>query len=91
MIISIEHLNYKMNFSNIHDEWRTTMKKFKQITALAAVILWGMLILTTLIVAFIDTEECRILFKGLVFTDIVLPVVAYAIMFLSRLFNNRDK
>lgn len=56
------------------------MKKFKRLAALTVVILWGVLILTTLVVAFIDSEFTNTLFRGLIYTDIVLPVVAYAML-----------
>lgn len=64
-------------------------KKLKQISALAIVIIWALLILTTVIVAFIDSEVTNNLFKGLIFTDIVLPVVAYAMIFVYKMFKGR--
>lgn len=51
------------------------MKKFKRIAALAVVIAWAALIIITLITAFIDNETAHTLFKGLIFTDIVLPLL----------------
>ena len=60
------------------------MKKFKRIAALTIVILWAALIIVTLITAFIDNETAHTLFKGLIFTDIVLPVVAYAMMLVYK-------
>ena len=60
------------------------MKKFKRIAALTIVILWAALIIVTLITAFIATETAHTLFKGLIFTDIVLPVVAYAMMLVYK-------
>ena len=50
------------------------MKEIKRGVALTAVILWGVLIIVTLITAFIDTQTARTLFKGLIFTDIVFPM-----------------
>lgn len=67
------------------------MKKLKQIAALTVVILWVILIIVTLIVAFIPTETSRTLFNGLIFTDIVLPVVAYAIMLSYKYLVKRGK
>lgn len=61
------------------------MKNFKRFAALGAVILWGLLILATVITAFIDTEDSKLLFKGLLFTDIMLPVVIYAMMLVYRI------
>lgn len=66
-------------------------KNFKRVGALLIVILWGLLILTTVIVAFIDTPFCNSLLSGLMITDIALPIVAYAILLMYRLLkNNRD-
>ena len=44
------------------------MKKIKRIAALTAVIAWGLLLLVTLITAFINTDSARTLFNGLIFT-----------------------
>ena len=54
------------------------MKRLKRFAALTAVILWGIMIIATLILAFIDNEACHKVFTGLLFTDIVFPVVIYA-------------
>ena len=51
------------------------MKKIKRIAALTAVIAWGLLLLVTLITAFINTDSARTLFNGLIFTDINFPIV----------------
>ena len=56
------------------------MKKIKRIAALTAVIAWGLLLLVTLITAFINTDSARTLFNGLIFTDIIFPIVIYAMM-----------
>lgn len=66
------------------------MKKFKRIAALTIVILWAALIIVTLITAFIDNETVHTLFKGLIFTDIVLPVVAYAMMLVYKYLSGRS-
>ena len=63
------------------------MKKFKKAAALIA---WGILLLTTLITAFIDNETAHTLFKGLIFTDIVLPIVAYAMMLMYKYLSGRN-
>ena len=65
------------------------MNKFKRAGALIIVILWGILILTTVIVAFIDTPFCNSLLGGLMMTDIFLPIIAYAIMLMYRLLKNK--
>ena len=65
------------------------MKKVKRGVALTAVILWGVLIIVTLITAFIDTQTARTLFRGLIFTDIVFPIVIYAMMRVYRYLSKR--
>lgn len=65
------------------------MKNFKRIAALAGVILWGVLIAVTLVTACINTETARTLFKGLIFTDIALPVVIYAMMLIYKYLGSR--
>lgn len=66
------------------------MKNFKRIAALTIVILWAALIIVTLITAFIDNETAHTLFKGLIFTDIVIPVVAYAMMLVYKYLSGRS-
>lgn len=65
-------------------------KTWKRISALAIVILWGMLLITTLVVSFIDNEFCNRLFQGLIFADIVLPVVAYAMMLMYKYLSKKN-
>lgn len=65
------------------------MNTFKKVTTLAIVILWILLILTTLIVAFINTETARTLLKGLIVIDICLPVVGYAIRLMTHLLSKK--
>lgn len=67
------------------------MKKFKQIAALTIVIIWGLLILSTLVLAFIKTPEAQNIFQGLIFTDICLPVFAYALMLVYRILSNKGE
>lgn len=66
------------------------MKKFKRIAALAAVILWCLMLIATLITAFINTDTARTLFNGLMFTDIIFPIVIYAMMLIYRILNKRN-
>lgn len=66
------------------------MKKFKRFAALTAVVLWVLLLLTTLITAFINTETARTLFNGLIYTDIIFPVVVYAMMLIYRYLSKRN-
>ncbi|MDO5403136.1 MAG: hypothetical protein Q4F11_06830 [Eubacteriales bacterium] len=65
-------------------------KTWKRITALAVVILWGMLLITTLVTALIDNEFCNRLFQGLIFADIVLPVVSYAMLLMYKFFSKKN-
>lgn len=67
------------------------MKRLKSFAAMAAVILWGLMIIATLILAFINNEACHKVFTGLLFTDIVLPVVIYAMMLVYKILSGRNK
>lgn len=64
------------------------MNNFKRIAALAAVIIWVLLILATLVCAFIPSANS--VFKGLIFTDIALPIVIYVLMMLYKLLNKNN-
>ena len=66
-------------------------KKMKRVAALLVVVFWAILLITTLVVAFFDTEACHTLFQGLIFTDIVLPVVVYAIMLAYKYLSKRGQ
>lgn len=66
------------------------MKKIKHIAALTAVIAWGLLLLVTLITAFINTDSARTLFNGLIFTDIIFPIVIYAMMLVYRILSHKS-
>ena len=65
------------------------MKNFKRIAALTAVVLWGILIIITLVAAFINTPAAKTLFKGLIYTDIVFPIVIYAMMMVYRFLSKK--
>lgn len=65
--------------------------KIKRVLALTIVILWGVLILSTLVISFIDTPVTNTLFRGLIYTDIVLPVVAYAMMLAYKFLTGKSK
>ncbi|MDD6333904.1 MAG: hypothetical protein PUB04_05505 [Clostridia bacterium] len=66
------------------------MNRLKRTAALVAVILWGIMIIATLVLAFIDNEACHNIFTGLLFTDIVFPVVIYAMMLVYRILKGRN-
>ena len=63
------------------------MKRLKRFAALTAVIM----IIATLILAFIDNEACHKVFTGLLFTDIVFPVVIYAMTLVYKILSGRNK
>ncbi|MGN0316480.1 MAG: hypothetical protein ACI4E1_00920 [Lachnospira sp.] len=65
------------------------MKKFKQIAALLAVIIWVGFIILTMVVSFINNELCKRIFPGLIFTVIVFPVVIYGMMLIYKLLKGR--
>ena len=67
------------------------MKNFKRIAALAVVVIWGILLIVTLVVSFMNTEESRQLFNGLIVTDIALPVVAYAMILIAKILKGRHQ
>ena len=48
-------------------------------------------LIATLILAFIDNEACHKVFTGLLFTDIVFPVVIYAMTLVYKILSGRNK
>lgn len=64
--------------------------KIKRFASLSIVVLWVILLITTLIVAFIDTENMKKLFTGLIITDIGLPIVAYAMMLAYKYLSGKN-
>ncbi len=58
-------LLYKLIMINSYHGKVNKYEKVKRGVALTAVILWGVLIIVTLITAFIDTQTARTLLKGL--------------------------
>ena len=50
----------------------------------------GLLLLVTLITAFINTDSARTLFNGLIFTDIIFPIVIYAMMLVYRILSHKS-
>ena len=65
------------------------MQKIKRIIALIIVILWVALIIATLVCAIIPNETALTLFVGLIYTDIGLPVVAYAMILIAKILNRK--
>ena len=66
------------------------MQKIKRIIALIIVILWVALIIATLVCAIIPNETAHTLFVGLLYTDIGLPVVAYAMILITKILNRKN-
>ena len=58
--------------------------KIKRLAAFTVVILWISLLIITLIVSFIDTENMRKYFTGFKIMDIGHPFFAYAMMLASN-------
>ena len=65
------------------------MQKIKRIIALIIVILWVALIIATLVCAISPDETAHTLFVGLLYTDIGLPVVAYAMILITKILNRK--
>lgn len=63
--------------------------KLKKILSIIALCAWGRLIAATVAVAFIGTDESRRLLTGLIYTDIILPVVIYAAILISKALRDR--
>ncbi len=66
-------------------------KNIKRIAALSIVVLWSALIIVTLVCAFINNDFTRTIFPGLIFTIIVLPIVAYAMMLVYKILSGSNK
>ena len=67
------------------------MKQVKRILAILILIGWGVLLAATLYCAIVDTVQTRELFPGLLFTDILLPVVAYAMLLIYKYLRGRNE
>ncbi len=65
------------------------MDKFKRIGALVVVFLLVSLYLTTLVLAFIDGEQARQMFKGCVIATVAFPILLYAYILMFRIFKGR--
>ena len=75
--------------SSYTQETENIMQKIKRIIALIIVILWVALIIATLFCAIIPDETAHTLFVGLLYTDIGLPVVAYAMILITKILNRK--
>lgn len=65
------------------------MKNLKRVGALIVVFLLVSLYVTTLILAFIDTEQAKNLFKGCIVATVGLPILLYAYMFMFKILKGR--
>lgn len=71
-------LHVGMNASTEGTEGNGRVKHMpKRIAALVAVILWGMLLIATLLAAILDRSDNRTVFKLCAITSIALPVFAW--------------
>lgn len=66
------------------------MKSLKRIGAIIAPILWAVLLIMTLVTAISTNETLHSWFFGLLFTDIVLPVVLYAMILAYRVLHRES-
>ena len=65
------------------------MKNLKRVGALVVVFLLVSLYITTLVLAFIDTEQAKMLFKGCIVATVGLPVLLYAYILMFKALRGR--
>lgn len=65
------------------------MKNLKRVGALVVVFLLVSLYITTLVLAFIDTEQAKMLFKGCLVATVGLPVLLYAYILMFKALKGR--
>jgi protein-S-isoprenylcysteine O-methyltransferase Ste14 len=66
------------------------MKKLKQITAIAVVVLLIALYVITLLTAIFDPTETRSWFRASIFATVVVPVLLWAYLLVYRLITKKD-
>ena len=72
------------------NQTETNKHKIKRVLALIGVILLVALYLVTLILAFINTPEARLLFRGCIIACIGVPVVLYAYKLIYQYLKKRN-
>ena len=70
---------------------KSGMDKLKRIGALIVVIILVALYLVTLVLAFMQSPEAKLLFQGCIITTIGLPVILYAMMLAWKFLSGKDK
>lgn len=65
------------------------MKTFRRILAVSGIAAWAVLIVLTLVSAFAETGPLAGALPGLLFTDIALPVVLYAMQLMYRILKKK--
>lgn len=65
------------------------MKNFKRVGALIVVFLLVSLYITTLVLAFVDTEQAKMMFRGCLIATVGLPLLLYAYMLMFRILKGR--
>jgi hypothetical protein len=65
------------------------MKTFRRILAVSGIAAWAVLIVLTLVSAFAKTGPLAGALPGLLFTDIALPVVLYAMQLMYRILKKK--
>ncbi len=70
---------------------KSGMDKLKRIGALIVVIILVALYLVTLVLAFMQSPEAKLLFQGCIIATIGLPVILYAMMLVWKFLSGKDK
>lgn len=65
------------------------MNNLKRVGALIVVFLLVSLYITTIILAFMDGEQAKMLFKGCIIATIGLPILLYAYILMFKLLKGR--
>ena len=65
------------------------MKTLRRILAFVCIAVWAVLIVLTLVSAFAGTGPLSDALPGLLFTDIALPVVLYAMQLMYRILKKK--
>lgn len=67
------------------------MKKAKQTAAIIAIVLLIGMYVLTLILALTDHSETQAMLKASLYSTMVIPVMLYVFIFLTRMFKNKSK
>lgn len=67
------------------------MKNAKQIAAIIAIVLLVGMYVLTLILALIDHSETQAMLKASLYSTMVIPVMLYVFIFLTKMFKKKSK